>query len=510
MATSYPALNELFIFLNATLTQASIHYSKIPGSTILLKYVKNSYQNDPFRSLLELFLVFFALKYLFSKTYRTDNFVELTEQEVEELVDEWRPEPLVSSLTEYQKWELDQTPTIIGSQGPKPKLANGKTLINLASFDFLGFSTNDSIKEKAIETLRSYGVGSCGPPGFYGTLDVHMKFERDISEFLGTEDAIIYSQSFSTISSAIPSFCKRGDIIVAQVFLCLGLSDHSRICKGVQISRSTVKWYNHNDMEDLERVLKEIQDNAKNRRLTRRFIVTEGISEYYGDIAPLHKLIELKKKYKYRLILDESLSIGTLGRRGAGLTDYFNINSKEVDMIVGSMCNALSAAGGFCAGSCEITEHQRISGLAYCYSASLPAMLAVSATESLSILSQNPQLLVNLNENVGALKNVLENVKYIILDGDKDSPVIHIRLRQDVVNIADVEGKERALQEIVDEAMNNGILLARAKYVRLQELFYVEPSIRICVSAFFTRKDIDKAAAGIKNAIVKVFKNRSK
>jgi|SRR6185312_8624377 len=185
------------------------------------------------------------------------------------------------------------------------------------------------------------------------------------------------------------------------------------------------------------------------------------------------------------------------------------------------------------------TISQRISGLAYCYSASLPATLAVSASESLSILSQNPQLLVNLNENVGALKNVLGNVKYITLDGDKDSPVIHIRLRQDVANIADVEEKERALQEIVDEvlqeicglhilihydieldwtngiflfskAMSNGILLTRAKYVRLQELFYVEPSIRICVSAFFTRKDIDKAAAGIKSAIVKVFKNRSK
>ncbi|RIA91604.1 serine palmitoyltransferase [Glomus cerebriforme] len=504
MESAYPSLNELFVYLNTTITQVSIYYSHIPGSGILLKYIKNSHQNDPFRTALELLLVFFAIIYLFTNKYRTDNkLIELTPREVEELVEEWQPEPLVPQITDDDERELETIPVINGPQGPKVKLINGKSLLNLSSFDFLGLVSNEAIKEKAIETLRKYGVGSCGPPGFYGTFDVHAEFERKVSEFLGTEDTILYSQGFSTINSAIPSFCKRGDIIVADN------GCNFSIQKGLQISRSIIKWYNHNDMEDLERVLRKIKDEDTGRRLTRRFIVSEGLFENFGDITPLPKLIELKKKFKYRLILDESLSFGIIGNRGAGLTDYFNVNPKDVDMIVGSMCHALCSSGGFCSGSFEITEHQRISGPAYCYSASLPAMLTVSATESINILKQNPGLPSLIKFNTSLFKQLLANVKYLTLNSSKDSPVIHLRIDNEVVRVGDIQDKERCLQDIVDEVMNNGILLTRAKYVRFQELFDIEPSIRICISASFTKKEIEKAASIIKNAATKVLKNRA-
>ncbi|CAB4418373.1 unnamed protein product [Rhizophagus irregularis] len=461
METAYPPLNELFVFLNTTITQISILYSHIPGSGILLKYIKNSHQNDPFRTILELLLVFFAIIYLFTKKYRTDHLIELTPQEVEELVDEWQPEPLVPQLSDEEN-EFDKIPVINGPQGPRVKLVNGKPLLNISSFDFLGLLSHDSIKEKAIKTLREYGVGSCGPPGFYGTVDVHTEIERKISDFLGTEDTIIYSQGFSTINSAIPSFCKRGDIIVADE------GCNFSIQKGLQISRSIIKWYKHNNMEDLERVLRKIKDEdiETGRRLTRRFIVSEGLFENYGDITPLPDLIELKKKFKYRLILDESLSFGTLGKRGAGLTDYFDIDPNQVDMIVGSMCYSIASSGGFCSGSFEITEHQRISGPAYCYSASFTS------------------------------------------DVNTDSPVIHLRIDEGIVRVGDIEDKEKCLQDIVDEAMNNGVLLTRAKYNRTQELFSIEPSIRICISASFNKKEIEKTASVIKSAATKVLKNR--
>ncbi|CAG8547620.1 4457_t:CDS:10 [Diversispora eburnea] len=412
--TAYPALNELFVFLNTTLTNISIFYSRIPGSGILLKYIKNSHQNDPFRTVLE---------------------------EIEDLVEEWQPDPLLPKITEEQKRELE------------------KTVMNLGNFDFLGFSVNEHLKEKAIETLRHYGVGSCGPPGFYGTIDVHTEFEKRLSEFLGTEGTILYSQGFSTIGSAIPSFCKR--------------------------------------------VMKDT-----GRRLTRRFIVTEGIFENYGDISPLPKLVELKKKFKYRLILDETFSIGTLGKRGAGLTDYFDINPQEVDMIVGSMCHALHSSGGFCSGSFEITDYQRISGPAYVFSAALPAMLAVCATESLLHLSRNPYLPATILSNTKSFKNVLSHVKYIKLEGSLDSPVFHLRLNEDIIRVGDCDEKDKLLQEIVDEAMNNGILLTRAKYLRAQEIFGAEPSIRICITASFTKKEIERAASTIKNVVNKVLKNK--
>ena len=174
--------------------------------------------------------------------------------------------------------------------------------------------------------------------------DVHMDLENDIADFLGAESAILYSQGFSTISSVIPAFCKRGDIIVADRGVNFAIQ------KGIQISRSTVRWYDHNDLNSLEEVLVAVEKERKKRRmpLTRRFIVTEGIFQKDGAMADLPKLvrhfffkknvfhastfffpilfqIELKFKYKYRLVLDESFSFGTVGRTGRGLTELYNV-----------------------------------------------------------------------------------------------------------------------------------------------------------------------------------------
>ena len=169
--------------------------------------------------------------------------------------------------------------------GPKSKLSNGRTVINLGSANFYNFNTNESLKEKAIQTLRNYGVGPCGPRGFYGTQDVHMKTEADVASYLGTPACIIYSQAFSTISSVIPAFSKRGDIIVADKQVGFAIR------KGIQISRSIVRWYEHNDMEDLERVLAKVTKEQARKPLTRRFIITEGLFESSGDMVNLPKIV---------------------------------------------------------------------------------------------------------------------------------------------------------------------------------------------------------------------------
>jgi len=169
--------------------------------------------------------------------------------------------------------------------GPKSKLSNGRTVTNLASYNFYNFVGNEVLKEKAIQTLRTYGVGPCGPPGFYGTQDVHMKTEADVAAHLGVPACIIYAQSFSTISSVIPSFCKRGDFIVADKAV------NFSVRKGIQISRSNVRWYEHNDMEDLERVLQKVRKEQAKKPLTRRFIITEGMFENIGDVSDLPKLV---------------------------------------------------------------------------------------------------------------------------------------------------------------------------------------------------------------------------
>jgi serine palmitoyltransferase len=238
------------------------------------------------------------------------------------LVDEWTPEPLGQPLDAKEQADLASVPVIAGPNGPKPKLAsNGKSVINLASFNFTGLAGNEHIKSMAVDTLRKYGLGSCGPPGFYGTLgaknvfmmsrkhinvvtiaDVHMDLERDIADFLGAEATILYSQGFSTISSVIPAFCKRGDIIVAD----RGVSFAAQ--KGIQISRSTVRWYDHNDLKSLEDVLEGVEKERRKRRapLTRRFIITEGIFEKDGAMVDLPKLVSMMPTLPHSRSIDVS------------------------------------------------------------------------------------------------------------------------------------------------------------------------------------------------------------
>ena len=184
----------LFAFLSYSLQTAETTFYKLPGSAVVARYVKSSHQNDPGRTLLEVILIIFAIRTLLQSRTRAEragkHFIQFSDkasaraastnenllniflgQEIDELVDEWTPEPLAKPLDTREQAELLAVPIIAGPNGPKPKLVNtGKTAINLASFNFTGLSGNDNIKELAVNTLRKYGLGSCGPPGFYGTL----------------------------------------------------------------------------------------------------------------------------------------------------------------------------------------------------------------------------------------------------------------------------------------------------------------------------------------------------
>ncbi|KAF8179908.1 serine palmitoyltransferase [Pholiota molesta] len=512
------------------LTTAQTTFDKLPGSAVIQRYVKSSHQNDPGRTLLELILIIFAIRTLLQSRTRADRngknfikfsdkatFITLSSSGSDELVDEWIPEPLAQPLSTVDESDLAAVPIIAGPNGAKPKLVStGKTATNLASFNFTGLGGNEQIKQRAIDTLRKYGLGSCGPPGFYGTLDVHMDLENDIADFLGTEAAILYSQGFSTISSVIPAFCKRGDIIVAD------RSVNFAIQKGIQISRSTVRWFDHNDLNSLEEVLISIEKERKKRRgpLTRYFPED-------GAMVDLPKIIELKYKYKFRLILDETYSFGTL----------YNVPASKVDMLwvpaplAGRRRRLLRRVA-------HRVDHQRINGPSFVFSASMPALLAVSASEGINIFRNTPSIFATLQENVRAARAILDRIDCITVPSHPASPIIHIHVRPQAPALllpppahltpskthhataiysasilpaksgaereVDYDAEERLLQEVVEEALAQGVLVTRAKRLRGQEMVETRPSIRLALTSALTRKETEKAVGVLKTALVKV------
>ncbi len=430
---------------------SALHYiHMIPGSAILIRYIKNSHQNDPVRSIIELFLFIFAVRYLLANPYSTKKTknVPLSQDEIEELVEDWTPEPLVGEETEFERLENEKRPTIVGPVGPKVKLATGRTVTCLASYNHYNFANNPELTQKAVQTVRTYGVGPCSPPGFYGTQDVHMRSEADIASHLGMPAAIVYAQSFSTISSVIPAFCKRGDVIVADKAV------NYSIRKGLQLSRSQVRWYEHNDMDDLERVLQRIVKEGQGKPLTRRFIVTEGLFENVGDMVDLPRVVEMKMKYKFRILLDETWSYGILGRSGRGVTEHQNVDPTQIDMIVGGLAGALASGGGFCAGSEEIVEHQRLSAAAYTFSAALPAFLATTACETVRILQEQPQVIQSLRENIKTMWTMLDpRSEWVRCTSSIDNPIMLLVLKDQHVEhrALSTADQEALLQDCVDE-----------------------------------------------------------
>jgi serine palmitoyltransferase len=408
---------------------------KIPFGKIILRYIKSSHKNDPGRTLFELALFLFALYYFLSskKKENKSDYIKFTKKEIDELCAEWTPEPLVQEMGILEKWQNKSTPIIHGANGAHVSLKTGeKNVANLATLDFLNLNESQEIKKVAIDVIETSGVGACGPPNFYGTQDVHVRLEEDLAKFLGAELGIIYGQDFVTPGSVIPAFIKRGDLCVVDSGVNIAIQ------KALIVSRCDIEWYDHNDMEHLEQILTEVKPVVeKQKPLKRRMIVTEAIFANTGELADLPKIVELKNKFKYRLFLDESLSIGAIGKTGRGLAEHYDIPRSEIGITVGSLANSLASSGGFCVGSKVMVHHQRIASNAFVFSASLPPYSAKVGSQAIveistKVDSNGDSLLIkDLQAKTKLVFDKLSVIEspYFQISSSAYSPIIHFALR---------------------------------------------------------------------------------
>lgn len=274
------------------------------------------------------------------------------------------------------------------------------------------------------------------------------------------------------------------------------------IQRGIQLSKSDVHYFKHNDMDDLERILKSIDEDRlrKKKRLTRRFIIVEGLYQNTGTISPLPDIIRLKYQYKYRLILDESLSFGAIGKKSLGVIDYHCQNAVDVDIITGSLSNTLGAAGGFCVGAKHITDHQVLSSAAYCYSASLPAFLAAAAIFNLDRLDKEGQdISAKLSKNIEQFRTDFNPCPYNMeLKGSKDSPLIYLSFK---TNARQNLKEERAgLKAILASVKQQGFLLSLYKFVGSDERSNLRPMIKVVISASSSPAEISAMAKALLRA----------
>jgi len=404
-----------------------------------LEYLLAAYEEDPIHMIIETLCIGVIIFLLFQKSYDPKKQAKLSLREEEELIDSWKPVPLCPEEKEDEESTSDIVPVVDSAAAPIVTLDTGEVAFNYSSFNFLGLADSDPVKEACKNTIEHYGVGSCGPRGFYGTIDVHLKLEDRIAEFCGTEEAILYADGLGCISSVIPAFAKRGDIIVCDE------GCHFGIQQGMCLSRSNALYFKHNDMKDLEATLNRVHEqDIRNppRKLNRRFIIVEGIYQNHGSVCNVERVVHLAKKFKYRVVLDDTCAFGVLGKKGRGSPEHWNVPITDIEFYSAHLDMAFAISGGFCTGRKAMTSHQRLSGAGYVFSASSPPFHCTAAIVNLDLCNQElgQNRMHKCKENSKymrkKLKTMLQEIHSDVnIVGENDekmdligSPIIHLRV----------------------------------------------------------------------------------
>lgn len=353
--------------------------------------------------------------------------------------------------------------------------------LNLASYNYLGFAQSvGACTDNAIEVLNEYGTSVHGPRNQIGTTDSHSKLEKLIARFVGKDDALIFSQGFTTNANFFTS------IIDSE---CLVISDelnHASIRTGLRVSGTTIKIFQHNDMANLEDVLRTniSQGQPRTKKPWKKILVcVEGLYSMEGTMCALPQILDLKEKYGFYLFVDEAHSIGAMGPNGRGVCDYFNIDPNRIDILMGTFTKSFGAAGGYIAADQNIIDRLRVDILTNGYAESISPVVCAQIYTSLKIISGD----INPGEGKERIERIAFNSRYLrfglrklgfIAYGMDDAPIIPVLLY--------VPNKLPAVSRAL---YKRGIAIVIVGYPATS---VITSRVRLCVSAALTKADLDR------------------
>ena len=302
---------------------------------------------------------------------------------------------------------------ITSKQGTEVEMGGHKVLM-FGSNAYTGLTGDQRVIDAAKAALDKYGSGCAGSRFLNGTLDLHVQLEKELAEFVGKDEALCFSTGFSVNAGVIAMVVGRGDYIICDD------RDHASIVDGRRLSFARQLHYKHNDMEDLENILKTLPHDAV------KLIIVDGVFSMEGDLANLPAIVELKHKYNCSIMVDEAHGIGVFGRDGRGVCDYFGLTD-EVDLIMGTFSKSLASIGGFIASDSDTINYLRHTCRTYIFSASDTPAATAAAMEALHIIQEEPERIQKLwAVTKYALRRFREEGFEI---GDTESPIIPLYVR---------------------------------------------------------------------------------
>ncbi len=293
-------------------------------------------------------------------------------------------------------------------------LMDGKKVLMFGSNSYMGLTYDQRIINAAIAATRKYGTGCAGSRFLNGTLDLHVQLEQELAEFVGKEDALVYSTGFTVNEGVVSCLTDRNDYIICDD------RDHASIVDGRRLSFSTQLKYRHNDMPALEKEL------AKCKPESVKLIVVDGVFSMEGDLAKLPEIVKLSEKYNGCIMVDEAHGLGVFGKQGRGVCNHFGLTDK-VDLIMGTFSKSLASIGGFIAADKATINWLRHNSRSYIFSASNTPAATAAAMEALHIIQNEPERQENLWKITNYALKCFRDAGFEI--GDTASPIIPLYVR---------------------------------------------------------------------------------
>lgn len=319
----------------------------------------------------------------------------------------------------------------ISSEQNTEVLMNGKKVLMFGSNSYMGLTNHPKVIEAAVEATRKYGTGLAGSPFLNGTLDIHKELEAKIANYVGKEDAMIYSTGFGVNLGVVSTLTGREDYII------LDEQDHASIIEGRRLLFSNYLKYRHNDMTSLETQLKKCDPDKV------KLIVTDGVFSMEGDVANLPEIVRLAKQYNATVMVDEAHGIGVFGEGGRGTCNHFGVTD-DVDLIMGTFSKSFASLGGFIATDKVITNFLRHHSRSYIFTASITPASTAAASAALDIMLAEPER----QEHLWKLTNyALENFREMGCEiGHTSTPIIPLFIRDDYKTF-------RVTRDLLDEGV---------------------------------------------------------
>lgn len=356
---------------------------------------------------------------------------------------------------------------LVTLEGPSDAecVINGKKVINLSSNNYLGFANHPRLKKAAIEAIEKYGAGAGAVRPIIGNMKIHDDLEKLLAEFKREEAVLAFQSGFNCNAGVIQALTDKGDLIISDQL------NHASIIDGTRLSKADKAVFQHSDMADLERVLKEKRNNYSNV-----LIITDGVFSMDGDIAKLPEIVALAEKYNCLTYVDDAHSSGVLGESGRGTVDHFKLHGR-VDVAMGTLSKAIGVVGGYVAGKKVTIDWLKNRGRPFLFSTGLPPAAVGAAIEAVKMLMESTEYTDKLWANAKHFKEGLGKLGYNI--GHSETPITPI-----------IIGDEAKTLEFSKKLFENGLFSGPIVFPTVPK---GTGRVRCMVTAGHTTEQLDRA-----------------